>query len=197
MKNNKKGMIDDFGSLLVGGLFIVALTIGILFYSGLQERSYLERPSTISNLEEASYTTRAILEWELDSGMKVHEALVKYNSENNIEGFAEVLQKALEKQDLLPRQTWLLLVNSQKTEEPILKRTVSGKFQNVPKTGMGIMRNQYVIDTSTTRVDTIRNSYLALTRVTIPDGENGIIEVVIKQLKSEDEELYNKIDQLN
>jgi hypothetical protein len=197
MKNNKKGMVDDFGSLLVGGLFIVALTIGILFYSGLQERSYLARPSIISNLEEASYTTRAILEWELESGMKVHEALVKYNSENNIEEFAKVLQEALEKQDLLPRQTWLLLVNSQKTEEPILKRTVAGNFQNVPKTGMGVMRNQYVIDTSTSRVDTIRNSYLALTRVTIPDGENSIIEVVIKQLKSEDEELYNKIDQLN
>lgn len=179
---NKKGFIDDFGSLLLAGVIMIIITIIILVYAGLQENAYKNRPSAASNLEEASYTTRAILEWELESGMKIHEALVKHNQEKNIQGFIQELQKTLEKQKQLPYTSWLLVINSRNTQEPLVKDTTEdGTFKEVSKKR---------------RDQDKRNSYLALTRVTIPDGSNDLIEVVIKQIRQEDWELYTKIDEL-
>jgi hypothetical protein len=178
----KKGLADDFGSLLIAGLLMVVMAIIILVYSGIQEKTYLNRPTMVSNLEESSYTTRAILDWELENGLKVHEALIKYNNENNLDQFAKELEKELTKQNLLPSKQWLIVIKTRNTPEPIVKDTSEdGTFK----------------ETSTRRKDqNKRNSYLAMTRVTIPDGRNNIIEVVIKQIKETDWELYQKLQEI-
>jgi len=196
MIKNKKGIMDDFGSLLISGLLIAAMAIAILIYSGLMEKSYQARPLTITNLEEASYTTRTILEWELENGMKIHEAIIKYDSENNLTGFTTQIQKTLTKQDLLPRQNWLILINTPRTNEPRIYITEEEQFKELAKTPTGITKILTFGDKSTRELEQIRNSILALTRVTIPDGENSIIEVVIKQIKTEDLELYTSMKKI-
>ena len=176
---NKKGLIDDFGSLLVAGLIMVALAIGILLYSGLQTQTYKERANPVSNLIDTSYMTRTVLDWELESGIKVHEAITKHYEENNIEQLAQELQKELEKQGLLPTQTWVLVIKKD-SATPIVKDTSQeNKFLEIEG-----RRNEIK-----------RNSYLAMKGVKIPHN-NEMLEIIIKRITQEDLDYYQNQERI-
>jgi len=181
MIKNKKAMIDDFGSLLIVGIILVIIILVLLFYVGLTTKKYSSRPDVVSNLEQASYTTRTILEWELESGMKVHESLIKYNEEKNLTQFVKEIENLLIKQNLLSKNSWMILIKNAEMQEPLLQDTwYKGKFEN----------------TLNRAINPVRNSYLALTRVTIPDHNNNLIEIVIKPITKEDQELYKELENL-
>lgn len=175
----KKAIFNDFGSLLLAGVIIIILAIVILVFSGIQKEKNSNKHALVSNLEDASYMTRIILQWELESGMKVHEALIKYDEEKNIEKFQKELEDLLKKHSLLPQRNWLLVIKSENTPNIIVRRT------NQNQEFSDVRADQYT--------SVVRNSFLAIPRVTIPHENNKAIEVVIKSITKEDQELYDKM----
>lgn len=178
---NKKGIADDFGSLLVAGFIMVVMAIIVLVYSGLQAETYKSKHEVVANLEDVSYSTRIILQWEFPTGMKVHESLTKHNKENTLDEFYEDMYSLLESQGLTKDKTWMILIKSSNMNEPIIKDTHREEFFEEVK------GNKYELK---------RNSYLALPRIKISDDETGIIEIVIKQVTKQDIEYYKKQDEL-
>lgn len=178
IKKNKKGAIDDFGGIVIAGLVMIIFTIFLLVYVGYREESLRSDSIMISNLGEASFSTLSMLEWELESGMKVHEALVKYHEENDLIKFSEELYKELRRQDLVPEQIWMLVINSPRMSEPLV---------------MDTSQEERFTEVSKQRSDELkRNSFVSLPRITMPDGGRGKIEIIIKQVSQADIDYYKQ-----
>lgn len=173
---NKKGLIDDFGGLLIAGLLMVVVAIIILIYAGAQERAIRQEPLVISNLEDISYSTRIILDWETETGEKLKDRLLKHNSENTLEEFVKETYALLEQQGVIQRNVWLIVIKSKQTTQPIAWDT----YEN----------NEFTELTTRRRDETRRNAYMALPRIIMPDGERGVIEVIIKQVTQQDLDYY-------
>lgn len=175
---NKKGIVDDFGSLLAIGLIMVIIAIIILTYAGVQEKAYKQEPLIVSNLEDASYSTRILLDWEIEQGKKLKDTLIEHNREDNLDGFTQEVYKLLETQGIVTNNDWVIIVKSKQTQEPIAWDThEEEKFTQL---------------TTRRKDEARRNAYMSLPRIKMPDGERGIIEVIIKQVTQQDLDYYKK-----
>ena len=183
-KINKKGIIDDFGSLLIAGLIMVAIAIMLMFASGQQSNVYRDRHLIESNLRMLSYSTITILDWELNSQMKVYESLIKHEKENTLDVFAQELYEALEAQGLTTHDTWMLVIKPSQTTDVLVKDTsTTNGFLEIEPRGR---RNEQK-----------RNSFLALPRIKVPNGERGGIEIIIRQVTNVDINYYSGRESLS
>ncbi len=180
-KTNKKGSIDDFGSFAVAGTAMVIIMIAaMIFVSALSEGKQRQH-ETITALHEASYTTRVLLDWELENGKKVHEALIKYNKENNLEGFIKEMQTLLQNANLIPQHGWFIVIETKDMDEPIVQTNL---YSNNDEEFQELDELHY---------PGLRSSFIQFSRVHIPDGQHNIIQIAIKEIKDRDIDIYEDL----
>jgi len=117
LKNiGKKGTMDDFGDLIVGGIIIsVLLVVLIILIAANTDQKKIQTDFDLK-LQETVRTTRLTLDQETESGEKIYELIIAQEETRNYKPVGIELNKTLDKLYGSSKGTWLLIIKDSKIQ---------------------------------------------------------------------------------
>lgn len=164
-KLNKKGTIDDFGDLIVGGIIITILVVVlIILIAGSDDQKKIQTDVDLK-LQETAKTTRLMLDQETPDGKKIYEVIIEQEATRNYKPVGVELNRTLDKLYGASKGNWLLII-----KDPTIE------YWEYIKSDPDVA---------------VPQGLTMLPSVSIPDGKGQIINVTIKKLEKSDDILLN------
>ncbi|MCF7865820.1 hypothetical protein K9L67_03705 [Candidatus Woesearchaeota archaeon] len=114
-KQRKKGQLADFGEMMLASIVIIVLAIIVLVlitaYKDDKENEY--KKSEL--FQETAYTTRILLQTEIEPGKKLYEEIINLVNQNNYEDSFTSVKKAIDKHFTDPNEKWIIIINDKST----------------------------------------------------------------------------------
>jgi len=113
---SKKGIIDDFGGLLIGGLIIALLVVLFLVFLNAQKKSNQYVMEVYANELEALQTTRTILEWKINQEEYLYERIIELYKDYKKQEIINLIIETIEEINPEPGK-WLIAIDEYSPEQ--------------------------------------------------------------------------------
>jgi len=161
----KKGTMDDFGELLVGGIMITVLLVVLIILIATNTDQKKIQTDFDLKMQETVKTTRLMLDQETETGEKIFDVIIKQEDTRDYKPVGIALNKTLDKIYGASKGTWVLIIKDPKI-----------RYWEYLKSDPNVK---------------IPNGLTNLPGVSIPDGKGDIINVTIKKIDKTDDFLQN------